>query len=120
MTAERTKAFDVHLIKSGHLERLVGCAVVGLTRRNDEGGLMVDYFPMKIGRPLHRTLRRVREAVLYAIRRTPNSPTRVITLPTHKIAKDRGTYKGTRSAPHKIKPPRAPGGLRGRGSDKAK
>jgi hypothetical protein len=74
-TAERTKALEVHLIKSGHLERLVGCAVVGLTRQNDEGTLMVDYIAVKIGRPLHRTHRRVREAVLYAIPRTCNSPT---------------------------------------------
>jgi hypothetical protein len=29
---------------------------MGLTRQNEEGGLMVDYFAMKIGRPLHRTL----------------------------------------------------------------
>ena len=70
-----TKAFEVHLIKSGHLERLVGCAVVGLTRRSDEGALMVDCFAVKIRRPLHRTHRRVRAAVLYAIPRTCNSPT---------------------------------------------
>ena len=56
-TAERTKALEVHLIKSGHLERLVGCAVVGLTRQNEEGALVVDYIAVKIGRPLHRTLR---------------------------------------------------------------
>ena len=53
---------------------------------------MVDYLAVKIGRPLHRTLRRVRAAVLYVIPRIPNSPTQSITLPTHKIAKDRGTY----------------------------
>ena len=71
----------------------MGYAVMGLTRQNEEGGLMVDYFAMKIGRPLHRTLRRVRAAVLYVIPRIPNSPTQSITLPTHKIAKDRGTYQ---------------------------
>jgi hypothetical protein len=35
---------------------MVGCAVVGLTRRNEEDALIVDHFAVKIGRPLHRTL----------------------------------------------------------------
>ena len=81
---------------------------------------MVDYSTVKIGRPLHRTLRRVREAVLVAIQKTSNSPTPIITSSTHKIAKDRGTYQALEVYLIKSSHLELLGGLRGRGSDKAK